>query len=180
MQVTVKALTAMQYVQSVELHFCTPPDVKADPAGLHDPEQVSLALRDLLLKVLLPHVPDPAVNMTEVYRLGLPVMLKSLGEGLCSGGVLADLLEGLLDRMVTQQDLVTHDVETMAGGLLPAILELTDNMFYNFGKDKSLAHLQLLPYIQLRLSQQVVSGMLHVALCAFTAAESLCCCKNPL
>lgn len=129
MQVTVKALTAVQYVQSAELYFCTPPDVKADPAGLHDPEEVTLALHDLLLKVLLPHVPDPAVNMTEVYRLGLPVMLKSLGGGLCDGGDLGDLLEGLLDRMVTHQDLVTRDVDTMAGGLMPAILELTDNMF---------------------------------------------------
>ena len=180
MQVTVKALTAMKYVQSVEFHFCLPPDVKADPADLDDPEEVSLALRDLLLKVLLPHVPNPAANMTEVYRLGLPVMLKSLGGGLCNGGDLGDLLEGLLDRMVMQQDLVMHDAETMADGLLPAILELTDNMFYNFGKDNTLAHLQLPSCIQLCLSQQDVSGMLYVTLCAITAAESLCCCKRPL
>lgn len=79
MQVSVKALTAMQYVQSVEPHFCSP----CDGTDVNDTEEVFLTLRDLLLEVLLPHLPDPAANMTEVYRVGLPVMLTSLYEGPC-------------------------------------------------------------------------------------------------
>ena len=130
MQITVNALTAMQYVQSVDPHFCPP----RDGTDVNDTKDVFVTLRDLLLEVLLPHLLDPAANMTEVYRVGLPVMFKSFYEGPCVGGELGDLLEGLLDRMVTQQDL---DVVTVSGDTLPALLEMTGVVFTDYGEESS-------------------------------------------
>ena len=169
MQVAVNALIAMQYVQSVDPHFCPP----RDGTNVSDLEEVSLALCDLLLKVLLPHVPNPAANMTKVYRVGLPVMFKSFYEGPRVGGELGDLLEGLLDRMVTQQDL---DVVTVSGDILPALLEMTGVMFKDYGEESTSAHLYMYNIVCLRAA----ISMLGVTLCAFKAAETLRCCKDSL
>lgn len=173
MQVTVNALTAMQYVQSVDPHFCP----LRDGTDVNDTEEVFLTLRDLLSVVLLQHLPDPAANMTEVYRVGLPVMFKSFYEGPCVGGELGDLLEGLLDRMVTQQDL---DVVIVSGELLPALLEMTGVVFTNYGEDSSSAHLYMYNIACLSRLQSACSGSHFVLSLHMHSATSVHCCKNAL
>lgn len=99
--VAVKALTGMQFLQSADLDFPCPCEIKTE---LHVSEQVFLTLRGLLLKVLPPHLPDPAANMSEVYDIGLSVFLQCLSDHLSNAGSLEGLLEGWMDRMVMQQD----------------------------------------------------------------------------
>lgn len=125
MQAAVKTLTGMRFLQSAHLDFPCPCEMKTD---LHVSEQVFLALRGLLLKVLPPHLRDPAANMAEVYDIGLPVFLRCLSDDLSNAGGLGGLLEGLLDRMVMQQDWEELDVDSLSKGLLPAISELVDAM----------------------------------------------------
>lgn len=120
LQVSVLALTAIQYVQSVKTQISSETHPAVEKAMRH----VIPTLQDLLLKVLLPHLADPGANMTQVYHDGLPVLLGCLRDSPAIEDMykLDCLIEVLMDHMVTLNDFTLPEERTTSDRLLQAIL----------------------------------------------------------
>ena len=133
LQVSILALMAIQYVQSVKTQIGSETHPTVETAA----RQVFPALQNLLLKVLLPHLADPAANMTQVYHDGLPVLLACLRDSPADEDKLDCLIEALMDRMLTQNDFTLPEEKTTSVRLLQAILFMVKESPANQANGKS-------------------------------------------
>ncbi len=90
-------------------------------------------LTELLHNLLLPLIPDPAVNLVQVYQDGLPVLLRLLESRLDDSQHLQALIEALTDRLAQHQDLLKADVVKMGPSLWLALDNLLDGMTSSTG-----------------------------------------------
>ena len=137
LQASVLALRAIQYVQSVKTQIGS----ETHPAVEKAVGDVIPALQNLLLKVLLPHLADPAANMIQVYHDGLPVLLACLRDSPADEDKLDCLIEALMDRMVNQNDFTLPKEETTSDRLLQAILFMVEESPANQASGKCNIHL---------------------------------------
>ena len=96
-------------------------------------EVMTDTLTELIHNLLLPVIPDTTVNLVQVYQGGLPVLLRHLGICLDDSQHLQALLEALMDRLATHQDLLEADAVKMGLSLWLALDNLLDAMMSNTG-----------------------------------------------